>query len=204
MLRLNNSAIIPATGSISTTVTAQMKDQYGMVMGYLPLYSLQDSYNGVSINSSTGEVTIDSTATAGTVYITASYGPLSASVPLVLSGGSANTYSLVFYRLFWDEYEPCDHFLLDITSTDTAYIYAHVLDSQWDFVTAPELVSIVYTSDSGVENTTGEFTMDELEIDPYGWYGSSETYVTAIATLSDGTVLQESLLIWAIATPPLP
>jgi hypothetical protein len=92
-------------------------------------------------------------------------------------------------------------YTVDVNSTDTANISAHVVDSQGDFVTVPQLASIVYESDSGVINTTGEFTLDELEIAPF-IYESTETYVTATATLSDGTILQESVFVWAIATQP--
>ena len=94
--------------------------------------------------------------------------------------------------------------MIGVISTDTAYISAHVVDSQGNFVTAPQLVSIVYESDSGVINTTGEFTLDELEINPFGFYESTETYVTATATLSDGTILQESAFVEAVIIKPMP
>jgi hypothetical protein len=72
------------------------------------------------------------------------------------------------------------------------YIYAYVEDGQGVVVTAPELVSMVYTSDSGVSNTTGKFTKEDLEISP-----GEETYVTATATLNNGTILQEVVLVVA-------
>jgi hypothetical protein len=116
-------------------------------------------------------------------------------------GGSV--YSLGFFRYIWGDFEPCDWYVIDVNSTDTVYIYAFVLDGQGDIVSGPEVVSVVYVADSGAQNTTGEFTLDDLEIDVWGWYyPTNTTYVTAIATLSNGTILQEQALVEAMAIQP--
>jgi len=63
---------------------------------------------------------------------------------------------------------------------------------------------MVYASDSGVQNTTGVFTEDDLEICPWCWlYPNSQTNVTATATLNNGTILQKSVVVEADAINPL-
>jgi subtilisin family serine protease len=118
-----------------------------------------------------------------------------------LAGGSGR-YSLVFYESNEPgNYYHDNNYIVDINSTNTAYVCARVIADLENTVGAPQLASIVYESDSGVINTTGEFTLDELEIAPF-IYESNETYVTATATLSDGTILQESAIVEAIAINP--
>lgn len=91
--------------------------------------------------------------------------------------------------LFSEEYYWIDAY---VGSNSPVYIYAYVEDEQGAEITAPELVSMVYTSDFGVSNSTGIFTKEDLDILP-----DEETYVTATATLSDGTILQEVVLVVA-------
>jgi hypothetical protein len=71
------SANIPISGSTPVTVTAQVKDQFGNVMyGITPTYSIAPSYSGVSVDSSTGTVTVLSSAAGGNVTLKASYSSL--------------------------------------------------------------------------------------------------------------------------------
>jgi len=124
-----------------------------------------------------------------------------ASFTYTISPSGGSSYSLEFYEYSWGVYYPCDFFYwVDYYNGSSITIYAKVLDSQGNFVTAPQLVSIEYISDSGVQNTTGEFTVEDLELDP--WDNMGETYVTATATLSDGTILQEVALVEAIIIAP--
>jgi len=116
------------------------------------------------------------------------------------SGGS---YTLVLFEEKWFGYEPCDHFFIDVNSTDTVYINAFVFDGQGNDVTGPEVVSIVYASDSGVQNTNGVFTLDELEIGCWGEYPDVYTYVNVTATLSNSMVLQTQTIVEAIAIAPI-
>ena len=198
---------IPDSGSTVDTVAAQIKDQYGRVMSWCsPTYSLQNPYSGISVNSTTGEVTIQSTAAIGAVNIVASYGLLSYMAPLTLTISSSE-YTIVFYEndeiCDYNYYEDAYQYYVDVNSTDTAYLCAYVLDSTDAIVTWPELVSIEYSSDSGVVNSSGIFTLDELEIGLW-WnnYNTSITFVTVTATLSDNTVLQGLVCVEAIAIKP--
>ena len=94
-----------------------------------------------------------------------------------------NIYTLYFGgEDYWiDAYENMDY---------PVYIEAYVEDDQGTLVTAPELVSLVYTADSGVHNTTGIFTKEDLDISP-----GEQTNVTATAVLSNGIILQETTVV---------
>jgi hypothetical protein len=95
------SESIPASSSTSLTVTAQVKDQFNTVIsGFYPIYSLQGFHCGVSINSTTGLVTIQPGAMPGTVGIVASYGSITSNVSLTLS----NSISYAYYAYI----EPAD------------------------------------------------------------------------------------------------
>jgi hypothetical protein len=147
-----------------------------------PIYSLKSPYSGVSIDSSTGVVTVQSNAVSGTVKIQASYGNLTpTTATLTLSNPNILCFTDEEYCI--DAYDGIDF---------PVYICAYVEDGQGVEVTAPELVSLVYTADSGASNTTGIFTKEELEISP-----GEETHVTATALLSDGTELNEAVLVYA-------
>ena len=80
----------------NVTVSAVAYDQFdNELSGVVTTYSLQNSYPGVSIDSSTGVVTVDSTAQPGTVTINASSGGMVCSVQLELAqvAGSSVTIS---------------------------------------------------------------------------------------------------------------
>jgi len=82
------------------------------------------------------------------------------------------------YTLHFDQIE----YIFDTCVSSEIYITAYVKDSQGSTVPA----SIVYTTDRGEENTTGVF--EQLD---FGRFGTTESGVTATATLSSGAVLQE-------------
>ena len=94
------SANAPTSGSTTITVSAQIKDQYGSIMGGVsPTYSLQSAYSGVSINSTTGVVTIQSSAASGTVTLKASYGSLTAATaPLNVTNLTPVPTTVVFVQ----------------------------------------------------------------------------------------------------------
>lgn len=70
-------------------------------------------------------------------------------------------------------------------------VSAYAVNSQGNVVTAPELVSIVYVGENGVSNSTGVFTVSELEMVPNG-----DIYtITVIATFLNGTTISEELEI---------
>jgi hypothetical protein len=109
---------------------------------------------------------------------------------------SGDMYSIVF-----DGDPSCfngDYYYIDVNSTDTVYICAEVQDDLGNTVPA----SIVYASDSGVANSSGEFTLDELEIGAWGEYPTNQTYVTATATFGNGAVVYEAVSVEAIAISP--
>jgi len=86
----NYQATIPANGNITLTAQAYVYDQSNTVMSSLSVtYSLVTPYTGVSINSTTGVVTVASTASPGTVSMKATYGALSGTATLTLT--TANT-----------------------------------------------------------------------------------------------------------------
>jgi hypothetical protein len=96
------------------------------------------------------------------------------------------------YSLVFDSAE----YIFDFDFESTGYITAYVLNSLGNIVTAPTLVSIVYTTEHWAESTTGEFEFFDLW--PYYYRGQRETYVTATATLSNGTILQEDVRVETI------
>jgi len=81
-------AVIPASGSDLTLVAAEVFAEGGVKIPVAPgdiVYSLDEPYPGVSINSVTGMVTVNWLAGEGTAVITAEYEDLSASVDLELT-----------------------------------------------------------------------------------------------------------------------
>jgi hypothetical protein len=114
---------------------------------------------------------------------------------LVQTGGRLNAYSALnnlttttLYSLYFsdsgywiDAYEGMNF---------PVYIDAYVADEYGVQVTEPELVSIVYTADSGVSNTTGIFTKEDLDISP-----GEMTFITAMALLSNGVILEEATVV---------
>jgi len=68
------SATIPSTGTRTVTVSAQAINGFGDVIENAAIvYGFDSTYNGVSINSSTGVITVSSSAQAGSVQLTATY-----------------------------------------------------------------------------------------------------------------------------------
>jgi len=81
---------IPKSGSPNETVTISVTviDAFGGQIAVPITYGLDDIYAGVSINSATGIVTVDSTASVGNVGLTATYSGLVATATLVLASFS--------------------------------------------------------------------------------------------------------------------
>ena len=184
------SATIPETGNTTETISATIKDQAGnTISGISPVYSIDPSYSGVTINESTGVVTITSSAVPGDVIIYATYGSISEDVTLTLSATvPAGTYEIYFdeewYNFELEYYPDEDWYNPSITLSATAM----GTDEQGNALTA----DIVYTN-GYTENSTGEFTALEL------W---DDRYVTAIATFSDGNVVEVDTEVWITIISP--
>ena len=70
-----NSLVIPESGTVGSTATAKVYDATGKIVpNQVITYSLVTPYTGVSIDSGTGIITVDSTAQAGLVTIESSSG----------------------------------------------------------------------------------------------------------------------------------
>lgn len=68
---------LPATGNVTQAYSAKLRDQAGnAISGTAPTWSLQSPKTGVSVNSTTGAVTVASTATAGNFTLVATSGSL--------------------------------------------------------------------------------------------------------------------------------
>jgi hypothetical protein len=77
---------IPSSGSSTATATATVRDANNSVLtGQTVTYSLVTAKTGVSINSSTGIVTVSSTATAGTVTVKGTCGSITGTATLTLT-----------------------------------------------------------------------------------------------------------------------
>ncbi|MCL1816870.1 MAG: S8 family serine peptidase [Clostridiales bacterium] len=90
----NYYAQIKSSANSTITVFAEVKEQNGTILqGQDVTYSIDPPYSGVSINSSSGAVTIAPTTAAGTAIITAGYGNLAtAHVRLTLSEYTYTVY----------------------------------------------------------------------------------------------------------------
>ena len=108
------------------------------------------------------------------------------NVSLVLTNTVAYSYDLYFdlsdgYTI--DAYEGID---------TPVEIYAYVMNSQGVMGVYPELISIVYTADTGASNETGIFTKEDLAISP-----GEEVGVSVVATFSDGSTLKGTTVVYA-------
>ncbi|MCL1817254.1 MAG: S8 family serine peptidase [Clostridiales bacterium] len=136
----------------------------------------------------------------GTIYYYGTPGGNDTLSLISFNDFTSSSYSMDFY----DDDQPCDnYYAIDVNSTDTVNVCAIVFDELGGIVASPELVSVVYKSDSGVQNTTGEFSLDDLEIGCWGEYTERCTYVSATAILSDGTIVRATALVEAVAINPI-
>jgi len=79
-------AVIPSSGNRVVNINAIVIDQFGGIMQDVnPIYTIVTPYDGVTINSLTGFVTISSSTSVGTVRIRASYNDISRDTFLHLS-----------------------------------------------------------------------------------------------------------------------
>jgi hypothetical protein len=77
---------ISGSGATALIAEAIYTDDYGSALPVAITYSLTSPYPGVSINASTGEVTVQPSAQSGRAEIRAAYGSLRATADLVLIG----------------------------------------------------------------------------------------------------------------------
>jgi hypothetical protein len=85
------SVTIPASGTVTATAAATVRDANNNVLtGQTVTYSLVTSKTGVSVNSSTGVVTVSSTATAGTVTIQGTCGSVTGTATLTLTASAVS------------------------------------------------------------------------------------------------------------------
>ena len=87
---------IPTTGTTTITVSATAYDSEDAEIANAEItYSLVGTYSGVSINSTTGVVTVASTAQPGQVSVVAAYNSITATVAVMLGQGISSEVSLV-------------------------------------------------------------------------------------------------------------
>ena len=90
-----NALIIPQSGSVNATSTAVVKDSGGnTLVGQTITWSLAASYTGVSINSTTGMVTVASNASPGTVTVKATCGSIFGTANLTLFNPGPDSVSV--------------------------------------------------------------------------------------------------------------
>ena len=87
------TVFIPSSGSNTITVSAEGIDAYGDAITS-PTYSLENAYTGVTINSTTGVVTVTPDAQVGDVDVIAEYGSLDCSATLYVENASQLTLSV--------------------------------------------------------------------------------------------------------------
>jgi uncharacterized repeat protein (TIGR02543 family) len=102
------------------------------------------------------------------------------------------------YILYFDE--PYGYYIAN-DGWAPVEISAYVMDGKGTPITAAELLSIVYTAESGVKNTTGLFTLEDLNLGNEDDYLCNTT-VTAVAALKNGTVLRETVDVYMLFIPP--
>jgi hypothetical protein len=84
-----NTLTIPASGTFTAEASVQVWDQAGeLIPGPDAAYALDDTYPGVTIDSVTGVITVDSAAEAGTVTVQAAIDDLTATAELTLTVAS--------------------------------------------------------------------------------------------------------------------
>ena len=87
---------IPITGTATITVSATAYDSDDTEIANAEItYSLVGTYSGVSINSTTGVVTVASTAQPGQVSVVAAYNNITATVTVAFGQGISREVSLV-------------------------------------------------------------------------------------------------------------
>ena len=100
-----NSLTIPSSGTATANASAVVRDAGGTTLtGQTVTWSLASSYAGVSINSTTGVVTVTSNAASGSVTVRGTCGAVSGTATLTLTGGSGsgdpgtggNTFTVTF------------------------------------------------------------------------------------------------------------
>jgi hypothetical protein len=85
------SATVPANGTVTFTATATVRDANNNILtGQTVTYSLVTSKTGVSVNGSTGVVTVSSTATAGTVTVRGTCGSVTGAATLTLTSSAVS------------------------------------------------------------------------------------------------------------------
>ena len=86
---------IPEQNSASITVSASMYDaDYIKIPDIAFTYSLAVTYPGVTVNTATGVITVDSTAQPGSVEVVATYGGVLATAMLLLGDVSGPSFTI--------------------------------------------------------------------------------------------------------------
>ena len=183
-------ATVPASGTETITITAQVKDQNGNVMnGYTPTYSLQNPYSGVSVNSSTGVVTVQSSTAVGTATVVASYGSLtSTTATLALTITPPAPTTIAFTQNSYSATIPA-------TGTDTVAIIAQVKDQNGNVMNGCTPTYSLQNPYSGVSvnSTTGVVTVQ-----------SSAAVGTATVVASYGSLTNATASLSLTITTPTP
>jgi hypothetical protein len=173
--------------SLSTIPVPATARVYTVAVTSNTSWSVSSNVSWAALNKSSGTgngdftITVDGNASTsarnGTISVTATMDGQNITKTVTLNQEASKGYTIEFD----DQYGYC----ITIPDESAVAVFAFVKDSQGGIISSPELVSMIYESDSGTINTTGVFTVDELW--PSGNYDT--TKVTATATLIGGGTL---------------
>lgn len=150
---------IPATGSVDTTFTAEVTDQYDTEMTNADVkWSIEPQADGVSINENTGAVTVLPAAkngianTTGTTFtVTATSGNVSTTKTITVKRAQSVATSIKVYRNGTELTGNTDTVIVPTTDTANEYTYtAKAFDQYGAEMTGTVSVSITPASSTGV------------------------------------------------------
>ena len=150
---------VPATGSVDTTFTAEVTDQYDTEMTNADVkWSIEPQADGVSINENTGAVTVLPAAkngianTTGTTFtVTATSGNVSTTKTITVKRAQSVATSIKVYRNGTELTGNTDTVIVPTTDTANEYTYtAKAFDQYGAEMTGTVSVSITPASSTGV------------------------------------------------------
>ena len=161
---------IPATGSVDTTFTAAVTDQYGTTMTNADVkWSIEPQADGVSINENTGAVTVLPAAkngianTTGTTFtVTATSGKASATKTITIKRAQSVATSIKVYKNGTELTGNTDTAIVPTTDTANEYTYTAKAFDQYGAEMADTVsVSITSASSTGVTVDGNKLTVSK-------------------------------------------